>query len=357
MRPDRKTLAALLLLAVTVVWGSTFVVVQAAVAHFGVMSFLTWRFVAAGGLLAVLRPRALVRLGARGWAQGAVLGAALAGGYVLQTFGLRYTSAAESGFLTGLQVVATPLLAWALLRQRPAPRAVVATMVAAAGLGVMSLRSLSFGTGEALTLASAVLFAVQIVGLSRWATRRDAYGLATVQLLTVALGCSVSSLGQGLEVPRSAGVWGAVLLTAVAATAVAFVVQTWAQSQLSSTRTALVLTMEPVFAAITAWTAGQRVGLAVLAGGGLVVAAMLLVDALPARPARVGALPLVPRMRADARLMLGHAKSLGCGEYDLTTDPTPTAGAMTTRLGGQPLGGQRGAPARSTAVAPQGDVG
>lgn len=354
MKPDRKTLAALLLLAVTVVWGSTFVVVQDAVAHFGVMSFLTWRFVAAGGLLAVLRPRALAQLGARGWARGALLGAALAGGYVLQTFGLRYTSAAESGFLTGLQVVATPLLAWALFRQRPASRAVVATLVAAVGLGVMSLRSLAFGTGEALTLASAILFALQIVGLSRWSTRRDAYGLATVQLLTVAACCTATSLGQGLEVPASAGVWGAVVLTAVAATAIAFVVQSWAQSQLSSTRTALVLTMEPVFAALTAWVAGQGVGIAVLVGGGLVVAAMLLVDALPARPAGATGRPLLQRMRATGALVLGHAERPGYAEYSFTTDPAPAGSSATTN------GGQRGGPYRRAlgpaAVAPQGDV-
>jgi drug/metabolite transporter (DMT)-like permease len=354
MKPDRKVLAALLLLAVTVVWGSTFVVVQDAVAHFSVMSFLTWRFAAAGGLLAVLRPRALVRLGARGWARGAMLGAALAGGYVLQTFGLRYTSAAESGFLTGLQVVATPLLAWALFHQRPASRAVVATLVAAAGLGVMSLRSLSFGTGEALTLASAIMFAMQIVGLSRWSTRRDAYGLATVQLLTVAICCTATSLGQGLEVPSTADVWGAVLLTAVAATAIAFVVQTWAQSQLSSTRTALVLTMEPVFAALTAWVVGQPVGTAVLAGGGLVVAAMLLVDALPARPAGAMARALLPRNGTVRPLVLGHAESLDCADYGLAADPAPITGAMATG-GGQH--GPNGRPAGATAVARRGDVG
>ena len=287
MRTDRTKWAALALLAVTVAWGSTFVVVQDALAHISVMNFLGWRFLVAGAVLAVLRPRKLAELGARGWGRGAVLGLALAGGYVAQTYGLLYTSAAVSGFLTGLQVVFTPLLAWGLLGQRPGYRASGATAMAAVGLAVMSLRHFSLGTGELLTLLAAALFALQIVGLSHWATRREAYGLATVQLLVVAA-CSMGvSAGQGLQVPTGAQVWSAVLVTALLATAVAFVVQTWAQAQLSPTRTAVVLTMEPVFAAATSWAVGQSISWAVLVGGSLVVTAMLVVDALPQDLGRV----------------------------------------------------------------------
>jgi drug/metabolite transporter (DMT)-like permease len=276
-RPEK--LAVVLLLVVTAGWGATFVVVKDAVAHMPVLSFLAWRFLVASGLLVAFRPRSLVQLGRRGWAQGVLLGLALASGYILQTFGLRYTSAAISGFLTGLQVVFVPLLAWFLLRQRPARRAWAGTLLATGGLAVISLRGFSFGLGGFLTVASAAFFALQIVGLGRWSPAHNAYGLATVQLLTVAVCCLVGSLPEGLSVPTGAGTWGAVLLTAVVATAFAFVVQSWAQSQLSTARTAVVLTCEPVFAALFAWVAGESIGWSVLVGGGFVIAAMLVVEA------------------------------------------------------------------------------
>ncbi len=226
-RKDPKTLAFVLLLAATAAWGATFVVVKGATAHNSVIGFLAWRFLVAGGLLTVVRPRSLLRLGRRGWAQGVVLGLALAGGYVLQTFGLRYTSAAVSGFLTGLQVVFTPLLAWLLLRNRPAARAMVATMLALAGLAVMSLHGLSFGLGELLTIGAALLFAGQIVGLGFWSSAQDAYGLATVQLWTVAVCCWLTTLPRGPRPPAHLSDWVAIVVTAVVATAIAFVVQSW----------------------------------------------------------------------------------------------------------------------------------
>jgi drug/metabolite transporter (DMT)-like permease len=278
LRSDPKALALVLLLAATAAWGATFVVVKGATAHNSVLGFLAWRFLVAGGLLTVARPRSLQRLGRKGWAQGVVLGLALAGGYVLQTYGLRYTSAAISGFLTGLQVVFTPLLAWLLFRHRPAARALVATMLAIGGLAVMSLHGMTLGLGELLTVAAALLFAGQIVGLGFWSSAQDAYGLATVQLLTVAACCWLATLPQGPRAPARISDWVAIVVTAVVATAIAFVVQSWAQSQLSTAGAAVVLTMEPVFAALVAWGVGEKLGWSVLVGGGLVVVAMLVVE-------------------------------------------------------------------------------
>ena len=293
LQPDerRQALAAALLVAATVAWGATFVVVKDAIAHVGVESFLTWRFLIAGGLLVAARPRALARLSASGWARGTALGLALAAGYAMQTFGLRDVSAAVSGFLTGLQVVFVPLIAWVLLRQRPQRSAWVATALATAGLAAISLGSLAgaagAGTGgttsgELLTLASSAVFALQIVGLGRWSTSDDAYGLATVQLLTVGVLSLLATLPRGPGLPAGAGTWGAILVTAVAATALAFVIQSWAQAQLSATHVTVLLTLEPVFAALTAWAAGEALGWPALAGGGLVIAGMLVVQARPA---------------------------------------------------------------------------
>lgn len=276
LRTRPRVVAVLLLLVVSTAWGATFVVVKHAVAQTSVMDFLAWRFMLAGLLLVALRPRAIARLGWRGCAQGALLGLTLAGGYVAQTYGLRYTPAAVSGFLTGLQVVFTPLIGWALLRHRPGARTWGAILVATTGLAVLSLRGVSFGLGESLTVASAALFALQIVALGRWVSVKDAYGLAAVQLVTVGLVSLAAAAPSGIGLPASAGMWGAVVLTAVAATAFAFVVQSWAQSHLSATAAAVVFTTEPVFAALFAWIAGEHLGWAVVVGGALVVAAMLV---------------------------------------------------------------------------------
>jgi drug/metabolite transporter (DMT)-like permease len=296
-RPRRPALAAGSLVGATAAWGATFVMVKQATNHLGVESFLAWRFLIAGGLLAVARPRALTTLGRRGWAQGLALGLALAAGYALQTFGLRQIPAAVSGFLTGLQVVFVPLVVWAVLRRSPAKPVWVATALAMAGLATISLGDLgtagaasgNAAAGELLTLGSALLFALQIVGLGRWSKADRAFGLATVQLLTVAACSTVATLPNGPAVPSGAGTWAAIGATAIAATAIAFVVQSWAQSQISATHTALILALEPVFATACAWATGEHLGWTALAGGALVVTGMLVVEGprlAASRPAR-----------------------------------------------------------------------
>lgn len=292
LRRRPRLLAVLLLLLASAIWGSTFVVVKDAIAHTSVLDFLSWRFVLAGALLVAVRPRALVRLGKRGWRQGLLLGLALAAGYITQTFGLRFTPPAVSGFLTGLQVVFTPVLGWCLLRHRAAGRTWMAVLVATAGLALLTVRGVSFGVGEGLTVASAALFALQIVGLEEWASVEDAYGLAAVQLLTVGAVSLVAAAPGGISLPSTPAIWGAIVLTAVAATAFAFVVQTWAQSHLSATSAAVVFTTEPVFAALFAWISGERLGVGLVLGGALVVLSMLVMGTGRKRslPAKTGLL-------------------------------------------------------------------
>jgi len=294
---SRERVAVGALLAATAAWGATFVVVKAAIAHMGVESFLAWRFLVAGALLAVVKPRALLELGRRGFAYGVALGLALAGGYFLQTWGLRTTPAAVAGFLTGLQVVFTPLFGWVLTRRRPARSAWLATLLAAAGLGTISVRGLAFGGGESagelLTLASAGAFALQITGLGRWSTRENAYGLATVQLLTVAVCSLATTLPTGPALPGGTVGWSELASTAVLATAGAFVVQSWAQSRLPTERASILLAFEPVFAAVTAAFAGEALGEPALVGGALVVAAMVVVEVPPGSFGRMLARPVL----------------------------------------------------------------
>lgn len=280
--PRQQRLAIGVLLVVCALWGSTFVVVKDAVERMPVMDFLAWRFSIAAIAMAVVRPEAVRGLSPAARRQGVVLGVALAAGYVAQTFGLERTPATVSGFITGLFVVLTPLCSGVLLRNRVSAMAWLAVAVATGGLALLSLRGLSVGTGEAITLLCALSFALHIVGLGEWSTSRDAYGLAVVQLSTVAVLSIVVSAPDTLRPPPDAGVWGAILLTSLAATAFGFFGQTWAQAHLHPTRAAVVMTMEPVFAGVFGVAVGgDRLGPRTVIGALLVLAAMYLVELGP----------------------------------------------------------------------------
>lgn len=287
--PSRRTElgAAAALIGVTAIWGSTFVVVKDAIDRMPVMAFLTWRFAIATLVMLALRPHTLARLGPDGRRAGAVLGVALGFGYVAQTVGLQTTPASVSGFITGMFVVFTPLIAGALLRRAVGGTAWFAVALATAGLALISLRGWSIGGGELLTVGCALAFACHIVGLGEWSSSYEAFGLAVVQLATTTALCAVAALpAGGLAPPPDARVWGAIAVTAVAATALAFVVQTWAQAHLAPTRAAVVMTMEPVFAGMFGvLLGGESLPARTLAGAGLVVVAMLLTELGPRRGA------------------------------------------------------------------------
>lgn len=288
-RGSSRHAATAALVAVTAVWGSTFVLVKDAIAREPVMDFLAWRFLIATVAVLAVRPHSLVRLGPVGRRAGVLLGLALAAGYITQTLGLQTARATVSGFITGLFVVFTPLVAGLVLRRRIPATAWAGVAVATVGLALLSLRGLSIGRGEALTLLCAIAYAVHIVGLERWSAAYVPDGLAVVQLGTVAVLCGVWAIAGGLALPPDAGVWGAILLTGLAGTAVAFFVQTWAQAHLPATRAAVVMTMEPVFAGIFGVAVGgDQVTLRLVLGAALVLAAMFLVELGPRRGAEAG---------------------------------------------------------------------
>lgn len=288
---NHHTLATLALVGVTAVWGGTFVVVQDAVEQMPVMPFLFWRFALAALVLAVLRPRAVLDLDPVRRRHGVYLGLLLGGGYVAQTFGLLHTSATVSGFITGMFVVFTPLIAWVVLREPVAPAVWAGVGLATVGLALISLNGFAMGFGELLTLVCAALFAAHIVGLGQWSTVADAYGLTVLQLGAVAVMCLLASpLQGGVGLPPNAGVWAAIVFLALAATALAFLAQTWAQTYMSAPRAAIVLTLEPVFAGIFGVTiGGDTLTTRILVGGLCIVAAMYVVELGPRAQARAPA--------------------------------------------------------------------
>lgn len=275
----RTRLAAAALLGVTAVWGSTFFLIRDLLDRVPAADFLAVRFAIATAAMLALAPRAIGRLDPvtryRSVCAGGVYGVA----QILQTTGLGHTPASISGFITGLYVVATPVLAALAFGQRVTRSIWIAVALSTVGLGILSLRGFSLGFGEAVTLVGAILYAVHIVLLSRWSSARDAYAMATIQMAVIAALCLVVAVPGGLTLPQTSGDWVAVVYMALAAGALAMVVQTWAQSQLDAPRSALLMTMEPVFAAGFAAAFGnETLGLRVVLGGGFVLTAMVLAE-------------------------------------------------------------------------------
>jgi len=271
-------LAPWALLAVAAAWGAAFVVMKPAIERQSVTSFLATRFVVAVLVMILIRPSVLRKINKELLLKGSLAGLFLGTGYIFQTLGLARTGAAITGFVTGLYVVLTPLIAALFLKERITAFTWFCVVLATIGLALLSLRGWSVGIGEALVFVSAIAFAAHIVTLSKWSLGFDAYALTIVQLSICALLTGVISIGQGYEKPTDSGVWGVVIFTAVIATAVAFIVQTWSQAHMSSTKVAVILTMEVVFAALFAvFFGGEILTLQVLAGGSIVVLAMYLI--------------------------------------------------------------------------------
>jgi drug/metabolite transporter (DMT)-like permease len=279
-------IASVALVGVTAVWGYTFLVVQDAIARMAVMDFLAWRFLLASVVMIALRPTCLRNVTRLELLRGIGLGIVLGLGYITQTYGLRYTSAANSGFITGMFVVLTPVMSWILLRRKTNRNTWLVVALATVGLALLSLNGWSVGIGELLTLGCAVFFAIHIVGLGEWSSQYKPYAFSLLQIGTVAIISLIAAIHEGITVPPDPGVWVAVGITGVLATAVAFFVQTWAQSLISATRAAVVMTMEPVFAGLFAVViGGTQLTLRTLGGAACILAAMLIINIKSVRSA------------------------------------------------------------------------
>jgi drug/metabolite transporter (DMT)-like permease len=272
-------IASLALVGVTAVWGYTFLAVQDAVARMPVMDFLAWRFLVASVVMIALRPTCLRNVTRLELLRGLGLGTILGLGYIAQTYGLRYTSAAISGFITGMFVVLTPVMSWILLRRKTDRNTWMVVALATVGLALLSLNGWSVGLGELLTLGCAIFFAIHIVLLGEWSSQYHPYAFSLLQIGAVAVISLIAAAPGGITVPPDAGVWEVVGITGVLATAVAFFVQTWAQSLVSATRAAVVMTMEPVFSGLFAvLIGGNRLTLRTLGGAACILAAMLIIN-------------------------------------------------------------------------------
>ncbi len=278
-----KLAATVALLAMTAIWGSTFLVTRRSLPGISPASFLTWRFGIAAAILTLARPGRLRALTGIERRHGLILGLFLGTGFLLQTSGLRHTTAGVSGFLTGTMVILTPLFAAWWFHERVGRAGWIAVGVSATGLALLLVRSATLTTGALLTLAGAACFAGHITGLSRWATAHNAYGLTAWSVSVAALmSAAFAGAQHNLARPPTSSTWLAVSYVALAATCIGFVVQAWAQAALSAATAAVIMTMEPVFAAVIAtMVGGESIGTAGWIGGALVVSAMFLAELGP----------------------------------------------------------------------------
>ena len=270
----------------TVIWGATFVLVKAALGHVSPVLFLALRFsLATAALLILFRGVGQGPIVWKSAAAGAFAGVFLFAGYVLQTQGLRLTTAPKSAFLTGLTSVMIPLLASLVYKTRPKVSELVGVLVATVGLGLMTLEGAIgvIGRGDMLTLLGAVAFAAHIVTVGHYSGKMSFELLSVMQVGTA--GVLASSLFWWVEKPRVE--WRpelilAVLVTGLLATAFAYTVQSWALRYTTSSRAAIIYLLEPIFAWITSYfLVGEGLSARAAAGAALILSGVLVVEMKP----------------------------------------------------------------------------
>ena len=279
-----KRLAPLMLLAVTAIWGWTFVLVKEGMTLVGPFTFLAGRFTLAFLLLSLLFWRAIRQVHGRSLVYGSLIGIALFCGYLFQTWGLVYTSATKSGLITGLAVVIVPILASMLFKARPGKALWGGVVLSLSGLVLLVLgkgRLTAINVGDLLTLVCAIGFAVHLLFIDRFVRSVDYRQLLVVQVGTVALLSIVGAFCfEALPTAYPPALLQAVLVTGLAATALALYVLNRFQVHSTASYTAIILTMEPVFAGLFGFLLlGESLSALQILGGFLIVIGMILPQA------------------------------------------------------------------------------
>jgi drug/metabolite transporter (DMT)-like permease len=276
------------LVAVTLIWGATFVLVKQALADVSTLLFLTLRFsIAAAALALIFRKEFRAPNASASLLRGVLAGIFLFGGYVLQTAGLKFTSASKAGFITGLFVPLVPLIGGLVLQKLPQISELVGIVIAFTGMVLLTVQKdiLDIGRGDLLEAGCAVAFACHIVVLGRFAPKSNLGLLTVAQIATGALlGAATFWWVEPVRITLTSNVWVALAVTSLLATALAFSVQTWAQRWSSPTRTVLIFSLEPVFAWVTSYLiAGEVLSHRGMAGAALILAGILIVELKPFR--------------------------------------------------------------------------
>lgn len=275
---SRRNLLYLAMLATAAVWGGSFVVMKDSLEQQDVFSFLSSRFLLASLLMFLYRPNVFKGLSKKFVRQAILAGLLLGSGYIFQTLGLTKTTVSNTGFVTGLYLVFTPLISLVILKRHVLKIQWLAVIIAFTGLFLISYNGISIGFGETLVLISAFLYGAHFVALGEWSDGGNTYALTLIQIITVSALATICAFINGYQVAPSTRVWTAILFTSLFATFLAFLVQTKAQSVMSATAASVLLAMETPFALIFGLIFNNDpLTLRIITGGTLVMLGMGLV--------------------------------------------------------------------------------
>lgn len=273
--------AEIYLLGIVIIWGSTFAIIKGILDQILPLTFLAYRFFLAAFVLSVIFWKRLKNIDniilRRGW----LIGIFLFMGYAFQTVGLKYTTATKTGFITGLSVVLVPVISYFFIKEKINRNSVIGVIFAVIGLWFLNYNSnFSFNFGDFLVLLGAVSFAMHIISVGLYAKKVDYVPLVIIQLATVFVLCLLMAIifeRPALHLSYSFNIWWAIILTGVFATALAFYMQNRFQRYSTATKTAIIFSGEPIFAAVFAYfLLGEKVGLIAWAGGLLIIFGMIV---------------------------------------------------------------------------------
>jgi drug/metabolite transporter (DMT)-like permease len=278
---SKEGVADITLLGISIIWGGTFPLIKVALQDNSPYAFLALRFLIASFLLATVFRRKMMSASRKALKAGFLIGVFIFIGYITQTVGLKYTTASKSGFITGLYVVFTPVLAYLILKTTLPRKQILAVLLASVGLFLLSgidPRSPHMNYGDFLTLICAIAYAFSVVLIGKYAKENSSAVLATTQILTVWIFCTLSwVIIEPFSLPTSTIAWVVLLFTAIFGTSLAFLVQNYAQKYTTATKAAIIFTAEPVFALIFSFLLlGETLSQEGIVGATLIVVGMLL---------------------------------------------------------------------------------
>ena len=266
------------MISIAAVWGSSFVVMKDSLERQNVFSFLSSRFILAALLMFLYKPGVFRGLTNKFISRGIIAGILLGSGYIFQTYGLTKTTVSNTGFITGLYLVFTPLISLIILKRHVLKIQWLAVIVATIGLFFISYNGVTIGLGEILVLISAFIYGAHFVALGEWSDGKNTYALTFIQVVTVAALTSIFAFKDGFQIAPDSTVWLAILYTAFFATFLGFLIQTKAQSVMSATVASVLLATETPFAVFFGlYFHSDPLTLRIITGGSLVMAAMALV--------------------------------------------------------------------------------
>ena len=273
-----KLILYIAMISIAAVWGSSFVVMKDSLERQNVFSFLSSRFILAALLMFLYKPGVFRGLTRKFIYRGIIAGILIGSGFIFQTYGLTKTTVSNTGFITGLYLVFTPLISLIILKRHVLKIQWLAVIIATIGLFFISYNGVTIGLGEILVLISAFIYGAHFVALGEWSDGKNTYALTFIQVATVAALTSIFAFKDGFQVAPDSTVWLAILYTAFFATFIGFLIQTKAQSMMSATVASVLLATETPFAVFFGlYFHDDPLTLRIITGGLLVMAAMALV--------------------------------------------------------------------------------